>query len=128
MSSNTQTQVHNLMNQQGNDISNSHDSYHAHFYFDETSLALATVLRTTIRDELGLEVGNLNTRLVGPHPQWSFAATFSHDDFAAFVPWVKANRQDLTVLIHAVTGDDLIDHTEHVNWLGTSIKLDLSGF
>lgn len=128
MSSNPHTQDHNLTNEQGNDLSNSHDSYHAHFYFDESSLALATVLRTTIRDELGLEVGNLNTRLVGPHPQWSFAATFSHADFAAFVPWVKANRQELTVLIHAVTGDDLIDHTEHVHWLGAPITLDLSRF
>lgn len=128
MSSNPHTQDHNLTNEQGNELSNRHDSYHAHFYFDESSQAFATVLRTTIRDELGLEVGHLNTRLVGPHPQWSFAATFSHADFATFVPWVKANRQELTVLIHAVTGDDLIDHTEHVHWLGSAIKLDLSDF
>lgn len=132
MSSITHTGIYDLTNALSNglshDLSNSHDSYHAHFYFDESSLALATALRTTIRDELGLEVGNLNTRLVGPHPQWSFAATFSHDAFDTFVPWIKANRQELTVLIHAVTGDDLIDHTEHVHWLGSPIKLDLSGF
>lgn len=107
-------------------LSNEHDSYHAHFYFDESSLTCATELRTTISAELGLNVGNLNTKLVGPHPQWSFGVTFSADDFNHFVPWVKANRQDLTVLIHAVTGDDLIDHTEHVYWLGTQVKLDLS--
>jgi len=124
MSSITHTRIHDLTNV----LSNNHDSYHAHFYFDESSLALATVLRTTIRDELGLEVGNLNTRLVGPHPQWSFAATFTNYDFDTFVSWVKTNRQDLTVLIHAVTGDDLIDHTEHVYWLGSPIMLDLSGF
>lgn len=109
-------------------LSNNYDSYHAHFYFDESSLAYVTNLRTRISKDLGLAVGNLNTKLVGPHPQWSFAATFSADDFDGFVPWIKANRQELTVLIHAVTGDDFIDHTEHVYWLGSPVTLDLSSF
>jgi len=31
-------------------------------------------------------------------------------------------------LLHAVTGDDLLDHTEYVQWLGDPITLDLSRF
>ena len=105
---------------------NSHADYHAHFYFDESSLIHAKALRTSINAELGLYVGNFNTKPVGPHPQWSFQASFTADDFEVFVPWCIEHRQGISVLLHAVTGDDLRDHTEYVQWLGAPITLDLS--
>lgn len=107
---------------------NSHANYHAHFYFDASSQAHAEVLRTSINTELGLYVGNFNTKPVGPHPQWSFQVSFTADDFEVFVTWCIEHRQELSVLLHAVTGDDLLDHTEYVQWLGTPITLDLSRF
>jgi len=107
---------------------NSHADYHAHFYFDASSQAHAEALRTSINKELGLYVGNFNTKPVGPHPQWSFQASFTAGDFDVFVPWCIENRKELSVLLHAVTGDDLLDHTEYVQWLGTPITLDLSRF
>jgi len=107
---------------------NSYTNYHAHFYFDESSQALAEALRKSISAELGLYVGSFNTKPVGPHPQWSFQASFTADDFDVFVPWCIENRKELSVLLHAVTGDDLLDHTEYAQWLGTPVALDLSRF
>lgn len=32
------------------------------------------------------------------------------------ISWLDASRADLTVLVHALTGDDLKDHTELAYW------------
>ncbi len=37
-------------------------------------------------------------------------------------------REGLTLFCHALTGDDLADHTRHVVWFGASEPLDLSIF
>jgi DOPA 4,5-dioxygenase len=36
------------------------------------------------------------------------------------------NRGGLTVFAHALSGDALKDHTEHILWLGASEPLNLS--
>ena len=37
-----------------------------------------------------------------------------------------ANRGDVDVFIHPNTGDDLLDHTQHIMWIGESYPLNLS--
>ena len=39
--------------------------------------------------------------------------------------WLLHNRRGLDVLVHAVSGDDLKDHTEYALWLGQSLPLKL---
>jgi len=107
---------------------NKFSDYHAHLYFDENSLAHATQLRDRVYNQLGLYVGNLNTRLVGPHPQWSFQISFTGEQFDMFLPWIDKNRNGLSVLLHPVTGDDLIDHSDYASWLGQPLTLKLSIF
>ena len=46
----------------------------------------------------------------------------------AFVPWLMLNRDDLVVLIHPETGDDLTDHTAHAAWFGADLPLRLEAF
>lgn len=53
---------------------------------------------------------------------------FTHDDFDRFIPWLDQHRGDLSVLVHADTGDDLADHTTHAYWLGDAVALDLRQF
>jgi DOPA 4,5-dioxygenase len=48
--------------------------------------------------------------------------------FAEVMPWLMVNRSGLTVFVHANTGDNLKDHTEHVIWLGPSEPLNLAAF
>ena len=48
--------------------------------------------------------------------------------FEPFIKWLDDNRKGLTVLVHAVTDDDLKDHTDYAYWLGNEEKLNLSIF
>jgi DOPA 4,5-dioxygenase len=40
--------------------------------------------------------------------------------------WLIANRKGFTIFAHALSGDEIKDHTDHVIWLGPSEPLDLS--
>lgn len=42
-----------------------------------------------------------------------------------FLPWIDKHRNGLSVLLHPVTGDDLMDHTEYASWLGQALTLKL---
>jgi len=42
------------------------------------------------------------------------------------IAWLMLNRGELTVFAHAMTGDALKDHTDHVLWLGASEPLNLA--
>ncbi len=107
---------------------NCHDDYHAHLYFDAESLAQARLLCGQIQARFGLMPGRLHQRPVGPHPAWSCQIKFSRQDFDQLIPWLRDNRQGLSVLIHAVTGDDLKDHSDYAYWLGDSLVLNLAIF
>jgi len=107
---------------------NKYSNYHAHLYFDAPSKDHAIELRNRVYNQLGLYVGNLNTELVGPHPKWSFEIAFTSKEFDMFLPWIDNHRSGLSVLLHPVTGDDLMDHTEYASWLGQPLRLKLSIF
>jgi len=42
------------------------------------------------------------------------------------ISWLALNRQGLTVFTHAITGDDIKDHTDHAIWMGAMPALELS--
>jgi DOPA 4,5-dioxygenase len=99
--------------------------YHAHVYFDAASREQAVQLCEAARRALGVTMGRVHDRPVGPHPRGSCQLAFGPELFASVVPWLLANRNGLTVFAHAETGDTLEDHTEHVLWLGASETLNL---
>lgn len=115
------------MNQQKTPI-NHYDHYHAHIYFEPQTLALATALCNRTADLFNLKVGRIHQKKIGPHPKWSCQISFSAKDFEQFIPWLEKNRQGLTVLVHALTGNNLQDHTEHAYWLGSEVELNLDMF
>jgi DOPA 4,5-dioxygenase len=100
--------------------------YHAHVYFDATSVEQARALRERVSEEFDYTVGRFHEKNVGPHPRWSFQIAFKADAFGTLVPWLAVNRKGLTVLVHGLTGEDIYDHTELVMWLGDSAKLNLT--
>jgi DOPA 4,5-dioxygenase len=59
---------------------------------------------------------------------WSCQITFGSKHFDEVVAWLELNRESLTVLIHALSGNNLEDHTIYAYWLGDSVELDLSMF
>lgn len=107
---------------------NVHKGYHAHVYFDESTKAHAQPLCQEAGRGFKLRVGHFHQQLVGPHPRWSCQITFGSRDFDRFIPWLDEHRGTLTVLVHALTGDDLKDHTEFAYWLGEPVPLNLGFF
>lgn len=107
---------------------NSHQAYHAHVYFEKETLAFASALCEQAGKKFGLKVGRIHQQKVGPHPKWSCQIVFTAEDFDRLVPWLEENRADLSILIHALSGDNLADHTTYAYWLGDSHTLDVSMF
>lgn len=107
---------------------NHHKAYHAHVYFDESTLAFATKLCHQAGELFALKVGRVHQKPVGPHPKWSCQIVFGAKDFEAFIPWLDLHRKGLSVLVHALTGNNLADHTDFAYWLGQPEKLELSIF
>lgn len=102
--------------------------YHAHVYFDASSVEQAQQLCRTAASEFGVAMGRVHQKLVGPHPRWSCQLAFDSVQFDALIPWLDAHREGLTILVHGLTGNDLEDHTAHASWLGEPAQLDLSVF
>lgn len=107
---------------------NDHNQYHAHIYFEQATLDFATELCQKVKETFNLTVGTIHQKPVGPHPRWSCQIKFSSDDFEQLIPWLDKNRNGLTILIHALTDDNLKDHTDYAYWLGDEITLNLSIF
>lgn len=107
---------------------NNYDYYHAHVYFEQETLHFASDLCKTAGNLFNLNVGRVHQRAVGPHPKWSCQISFSSNNFDELIPWLESHRNNLTILIHAVTGNNLQDHTEYAYWLGNEVKLNLSIF
>ncbi|KJZ15079.1 4,5-dioxygenase [Marinomonas sp. S3726] len=107
---------------------NNHKAYHAHVYFDESTLALAKQICQQAGDIHKVKVGRFHEKLVGPHPKWSCQIAFTANVFDTLIPWLEANRQGLSIFVHGLTGDDLKDHTEYAYWLGEAEELNLAMF
>ncbi|MDD1148123.1 DOPA 4,5-dioxygenase family protein [Pseudomonas sp. TNT2022 ID357] len=102
--------------------------YHAHVYFDASTIDLARALCEQAAQLFDLKMGRVHERPVGPHPDWSCQLAFAPEVFAQVVPWLALNRRGLVVFLHPDTGDDLLDHADHAIWMGAMRPLDLTGF
>ena len=102
--------------------------YHFHLYYDLENISLATAIREQVNQALDLEVGRLWERSVGPHPVCSCQVTVPVEKFEEATAWFLKNRRGIDIFIHPVTGDDILDHTESVMWIGKSYKLNTDFF
>jgi aromatic ring-cleaving dioxygenase len=104
--------------------------FHAHIYYDPAkSRDRAERLRERVAAEFPqAKLGRWHDELVGPHSRSMFQIAFPAEMLAAFVPWLMLNRDDLVVLLHPETGNDLADHTTHAAWFGAVLPLRLESF
>lgn len=102
--------------------------FHAHIYYDPEEVELAQKLAAAAQAKFSVAVGRFHLGPVGPHPRGSCQLTVPTDQFGDVAQWLALNRGRLTIFAHANTGDDLLDHTEHVIWFGESEELNLSIF
>ncbi|NAX22241.1 DOPA 4,5-dioxygenase family protein [Vibrio sp. V39_P1S14PM300] len=97
--------------------------YHFHVYFALNNVAAAEELHQKIRQTQADKIERiypLVERLVGPHKMPMFEIHVA-DINNGFADWLDAQRGDLSVLMHPVTGNDLKDHTEGAAWLGREL-------
>lgn len=102
--------------------------FHAHVYFDAPEMAAAETLCRAAAERLDLKMGRLHADPIGPHPRGSCQLTVPVDKFAETIAWLMMNRGDHTIFVHAITGNDWLDHTQAVMWLGPSDVLNLDVF
>lgn len=107
---------------------NVYAKYHAHVYFDESSVDQARDLCLAAAKVSGAIMGRVHQKLVGPHPHWSCQLAFDSTQFDKLIPWLEGHRRRLNILVHGVSGNDLEDHTTHAAWLGEPAELNLSIF
>ena len=100
---------------------------HAHIYFDNDSRERARQVRQALQSlPWVLYVGQLRDMKLGPHPQAQFEIHFMDEQEAAVLYDLERLRLDLSVLVHALSDDDIGDHTERARWLGKVLSLDLT--
>ncbi|MFP3518083.1 DOPA 4,5-dioxygenase family protein [Pseudomonas sp. SIMBA_077] len=102
--------------------------YHAHVYFDASTLEQARALCEDAAKTFGLIMGRVHQRPVGPHPDWSCQLAFGPELLGIVLPWLAINRHGLVIFLHPNTGNDLLDHTDHAIWMGDIRPLNLSMF
>jgi aromatic ring-cleaving dioxygenase len=104
--------------------------FHAHIYFDPTQGPQSRESVVKIREFFlgcgwpGLQVGPIEDELRGPHSRPMFEFEFGEALFKDVALWLLLNRGEHVALVHAVTGNDLVDHDRHAIWLGEPLELD----
>jgi DOPA 4,5-dioxygenase len=99
--------------------------FHAHVYFDAVTRGTAERVHGALAGHLGVEVGALYERPVGPHAKAMFQVTITPEQFGAVVAWLMVNRSGLSVLVHPMTGDAVADHETNPLWMGEPLPVDV---
>lgn len=73
-------------------------------------------------------IGRLHQCPVGPHRDSSCQRAFDPEQFGEVIPCLALNRAGLVVFIHPLTGNELLDHSDHEIWMGEMRALKLSVF
>lgn len=100
--------------------------YHAHIYYADEHLAVASALR----DEFAagrpavVFVGRMTDRGVGPHPIAQFEVHFRRSRLSDVISAIESSG--LRALVHPLTDDDLADHPTLGRWIGEPLELDLT--
>ncbi len=102
--------------------------WHAHVYFDASTVHLARSLCEEAAALFELKMGRVHEKIVGPHPAWSCQLALRPAVFAELIPWLVLHRQGLSIFVHPITGNDLIDHRDHGLWIGQPLAMNLSVF
>lgn len=105
--------------------------FDAHIYFEDSSRDEAYALREkALEFWKGSEVfvGYMIEKPVGPHPIPMFEINFPRSLFGEVTLWLLHQHGSLSILVHELTGDDYLDHTDYAMWIGKQVELDISAF
>jgi len=96
--------------------------FHAHVYFALKHIEDAKALHNKITQQRKdvSAIFPLVHHLVGPHKMPMFELHFANND-RGLIEWLEENRGDMPVLIHPVSEEAVLDHTERATWLGREL-------
>lgn len=109
--------------------------FHFHVYFfqkNEDSVRFALELRDKIIKlvEKGyfqvVPNPRVNMEPRGPHPVGSYSVWCPKEHFHRLFSFFLLHRGNHSVLVHPLTREDVIDHTERAVWMGPSFPVDTS--
>jgi aromatic ring-cleaving dioxygenase len=100
-------------------------NFHAHVYYDTDTRSAAACVREQLGALFDVQLGRWRDEPVGPHPKPMYQVAFLPNQFAEIIPWLMLNREELDILVHPTTGDDVADHTKHSLWLGNKLELNI---
>lgn len=100
--------------------------FHAHVYFDASTLAQARQLCEAAARLFPVQMGRMHEQPIGPHPDGSCQLSFNPEAFGSVIPWLAVHRGGLIVFVHPLSGNELLDHRDHAMWMGAIRPLDLS--
>ena len=104
------------------------EKYHFHLYFDNTEIDVLKRVLKKLEVFDKIEIGRIREYPVGPHPTGSCQITVQLGDFEKMLSWFLFERDGLDIFIHALSGDDLKDHTDYTLWVGQQHELNLDFF
>lgn len=102
--------------------------FHAHVYYSETTRGSAAALRDELMGMAGgrLRIHTLSDGPRGPHVTPMFGADIPGPDLPEILMFLMRRHGPHSVLVHPVTGNELMDHTHYACWLGPPQHLDLA--
>ncbi len=102
--------------------------YHAHIYFQDSTKASAEKLHHTLGEIFGDRIvrNAIAYGSRGPHVPPMFGIDIPKGEFLEVLDFLILNHGPHAVLIHPVTGNELLDHTHHALWLGDRQPLNLA--
>ncbi len=100
--------------------------YHAHIYYDvATTRPAAETLCAALQGQFRIEIAGFRDEPRGPHPTSNVLVIFKNDEFERIVPYLMLHRDGLDVLVHPLTDDAVLDHSDYAIWLGNPVALKL---
>ena len=118
-------------NQRSIKMTDAHEAFHAHIYYDASDRSAAQQLRSELQTNKGtgdlrdvIFVGEMTDRAVGPHPIPQYEVHFYGNALPIILEQIKT--RGLRALVHRLTNDDLADHTSEALWIGEPLPLVLS--
>lgn len=104
--------------------------FHAHVYYMNGpggTRESAAALREALQAMAGgrLKCHTLSDGPRGPHVMPMFGADIPAADLPEVLAYLMQAHGPHPVLIHPVTGNELMDHTHHASWIGPTQPLDL---
>ncbi|RSH85945.1 uncharacterized protein EHS24_004131 [Apiotrichum porosum] len=109
--------------------------FHFHVYFFQSN-AESRAAALSLRDDIlrltaegyfhAVPLATYNDVPRGPHPIGSYEVWCPRERFSRTYSYFATHRGKLSVLIHPLTRQEILDHTERAAWMGPSFTLDLS--